>query len=54
MNVNFDAPAVELSYVKARETFRLVVSDESDGFSADPGDRFAVTPFTWPSIASFQ
>jgi hypothetical protein len=36
MNVNFDAPAVELSYVKARETFRLVVSDESDGFSADP------------------
>src|SRR5262245_47714070 len=36
MSVNFDTPAVELSYIKKRNTLRLVVADESDGFSADP------------------
>lgn len=36
LSVNFDAPAVELSYVRPRDTFRLVVSDEGAGFSADP------------------
>ena len=36
MSANFDAPAVELSYVKAADVLRLVISDEADGFSADP------------------
>jgi len=36
LSVNFEAPAVELSYVRPRDTFRLVVSDEGAGFSADP------------------
>jgi hypothetical protein len=36
LSVNFAAPAVELAYVRQRDTFRLVVSDEGDGYSADP------------------
>jgi len=36
LSVNFDAPAVELAYVRPRDTFRLVVSGEGSGFSADP------------------
>jgi hypothetical protein len=36
LSVNFSAPAVELAYVRPRDTFRLVVSGEGDGFSADP------------------
>jgi hypothetical protein len=36
MSANFDTPAVELSYVKAADILRLVISDEADGFSADP------------------
>jgi hypothetical protein len=36
LTVNFAAPAVELAYVRPRDTFRLVVAGEGSGYSADP------------------
>jgi hypothetical protein len=36
MSANFDAADVELTYVRREDKFRLVLSDEGDGFSADP------------------
>ncbi len=36
MSADFDEAQVELAYARAEDRFRLMLTDESDGFSADP------------------